>query len=522
MDLVQVLYGCTLLLTTYLAYSYFSKEHRPSPPPGPPGLPLVGHLGMPKDEPWKVYLQWGEEYGSDVVRFNVLGVNIVVTNTLETSADLLEKRSATYSDRPPFGLTMINELSGFAWSIATMRYNSFWRDSRKVLQREYHPNSVQRFRPMVVEASHQFLRNLLEEPEHFYQHIRHFLGRVLLHSAYGIDVRRKDDPVVQVAERGLEAAIAALSPGQFLVDLIPALKYVPAWVPGAGFQRQAKTWHVYADQMLNMPFDLAKKLLNEGRLPDDCAVRSLLMDVVPSASDPRGMEEIVRASLASMYAAGTDTTVSTLQSFFLAMVLFPEAQAQAQEAIDSVCHGRLPDFSDYQALPYIHALLKEVMRWNPVIPLNLAHVSTSDDVYKGYFIPEGTFMLANTWAILHDPDTYADPEKFNPSRFLRTSDSGVLELDPTVRDPDVAAFGFGRRICPGRHLGYEALWLAVASVLSTFNISPLADAEGVEQTPKHENEYGFMIFPKPFVCTIKPRSAQWHETVNATAEPVSL
>ena len=54
----------------------------------------------------------------------------------------------------------------------------------------------------------------------------------------------------------------------------------------------------------------------------------------------------------------------------MAMVLFPEAQVKAQEAIDSVCHGRLPDFSDYQALPYIHALLKEVIRWNPVIPLS--------------------------------------------------------------------------------------------------------------------------------------------------------
>ena len=63
--------------------------------------------------------------------------------------------------------------------------------------------------------------------------------------------------------------------------------------------------------------------------------------------------------------------MSLLQSFFLAMTIYPEAQKKAQLEIDSVCHGRLPDFSDYDSLPYVHAVVKELLRWHPVAPLSM-------------------------------------------------------------------------------------------------------------------------------------------------------
>lgn len=99
----------------------------------------------------------------------------------------------------------------------------------------------------------------------------------------------------------------------------------------------------------------------------------------------------------------------------------------------------------------------------------------------------------STRAHLHDANAYEDPDLFNPDRFLRTNEVGELELDPTVRGPEEAAFGFGRRICPGRFLAYETMWLAVASVLAAFDISRVKDDSGNEITPKEEYEYGFMM-----------------------------
>ncbi|EKM49100.1 uncharacterized protein PHACADRAFT_214509 [Phanerochaete carnosa HHB-10118-sp] len=525
------------LLGAALAYSFASSNSRQRRhPPGPYGYPFIGNIRVPADPAWKTYRQWSDVYESDIVRINVLGTNIVVTNTLQASSDLLDKKSAIYSDRPSYGMTMMTELCGFGWSIGLMRYNAFWRDARKAYHRELHPQAVQRFRPIVVRSSYELLRNLLRAPEKFNEHLRHAMGRELLYSAYGIDVQEKDDPIIATAEHGLESAVAAMNIGQFLVDLIPALKYVPEWFPGAGFQRQAKIWKASLDSMLHVPFNAAKNLLAAGRLPDDCVAKALLTDTVPNAVDPAYMEDVVRAALGTMYAAGMDTTFSALQSFFLAMVLYPKFQQKAQAFIDRACDGRLPDFSDYHSLPYVHAILKEILRWNPVIPLNLVHVSTEDDVYDGYDIPKGTFVLSNTWyinlasvsawhdayhfarAILHDPAVYNAPDTFNPERFLRTNASGELELDPAVRDPNEATFGFGRRICPGRFLAYEALWLAVASVLAAFSIAKAKDEHGADVTPDAEYEYGFMIFPKPFGCRIVPRSSECESLVGATAE----
>jgi cytochrome P450 len=65
---------------------------------------------------------------------------------------------------------------------------------------------------------------------------------------------------------------------------------------------------------------------------------------------------------------------STLHAFILAMVLYPEVQAKAQAEIDTVVGlTRLPDFDDRPSLPYIEAILREMSRWNPLLPLGMHH-----------------------------------------------------------------------------------------------------------------------------------------------------
>jgi cytochrome P450 len=91
-------------------------------------------------------------------------------------------------------------------------------------------------------------------------------------------------------------------------------------------------------------------------------------------------------------------TVVAIAVFFLTMVLFPEAQQKGQEEIDRVIgKDRLPDFADRENLPYVNAIVQEVLRWHPVGPLAVAHVATEDDTYEGYFIPKGTLVIPNVW-----------------------------------------------------------------------------------------------------------------------------
>ena len=81
------------------------------------------------------------------------------------------------------------------------------------------------------------------------------------------------------------------------------------------------------------------------------------------------------------------------------MCLYPEVQRRAQEEVDRVCgYGeRLPGLEDRERMPYVEAVLKETLRWNPVAPMGLPHAASEEGVYEGMRIPKGAIMMANIW-----------------------------------------------------------------------------------------------------------------------------
>jgi cytochrome P450 len=123
------------------------------------------------------------------------------------------------------------------------------------------------------------------------------------------------------------------------------------------------------------------------------------------------------------------------------MALHPKVVKKAQEELDRVVDkGQLPTFSDRGDLPYIDAVVKEVLRWNPPFPISLPNRVIQDDVYRGYFIPAGATVIQNLWAVCRDPTIYPDPETFNPDRFLKDG-----KINPLVFNPEDRIFGTGRR-----------------------------------------------------------------------------
>ncbi|KAF9044314.1 cytochrome P450 [Panaeolus papilionaceus] len=326
---------------------------------------------------------------------------------------------------------------------------------------------------------------------------------LFLRQSYGIVVKPYVNSVyVTAAETAVTTLSLAAIPGTFLVDLIPALKYVPQWFPGASFKKKAAQWRNELNDFIDLPFNHVKELVDANKaLP---SFVSKLLDALPSENDPSRAEQVDRAKYvpAAAYAAGADTTVSSVQTFFLAMAMHPEVAKKAQAEIDAVVgKGRLPDFSDKPSLPYVNAVMKECLRWKLVTNLALAHSVSEDDEFNGYFIPKGTIVMGNAWAILHDPDVFENPEEFIPERYLKDG-----KIDPSVRDPVVAAFGFGRRICPGRYFAEQNLFIMIVSTLATFDIKAPVDETGKPMKMKAEYVDGLLSYPLPFKCQITPRS----------------
>lgn len=123
---------------------------------------------------------------------------------------------------------------------------------------------------------------------------------------------------------------------------------------------------------------------------------------------------------ASLFGAGSDTTASVLCSGFLALITHPEVLAAAHAELDAIIGpSRTPTFADEASLPYIRALCKEILRWRPVAVLGgTPHASTADDKYQGWYIPSGTNVLGNNWAINLNEEYYPNPHHVNPLQLL--------------------------------------------------------------------------------------------------------
>ncbi|KLO13999.1 cytochrome P450 [Schizopora paradoxa] len=476
-------------------YWWSSKRSSKKSPPGPKGLPLFGNeFQIPDDKQWLTFHEWGKTYG-DIVRITTMGQPVLILNSAQAAIDLLETRGNIYSDRPV--AVMAGELVGWDRGLGYARYGERFKEFRRMFHQIMGSRPSQDLLPMQEKETAELLIRLLDRPEDFIAHARQSTGATILMISYGYKVAPADDPYVRIAEEAMLGFAKASEPGAFLVDRFQFLKYMPSWFPGANFQRVAKAMRSDLERLYDVPFNFVMDEMENGREIPSFTSKFLNEKIHPNDED----RDFVKAAAASLYSGGADTTPSSISSFILAMTLYPDVQAKAQEEVDRVTGcNRLPSFADRVDMPYVNALVKEILRWNPAVPLGLPHQVTQDDTYRGYTIAKGTVIWANIWSILHDEKIYPEPLKFEPERFL--NQAGSVDR---LFDPSLLAFGFGRRICPGMHLADNSIFITVASILAVFSITKCRDANGEELTPVIDYS-GFISHPRPFKCSISPRS----------------
>ncbi|KAJ3965805.1 cytochrome P450 [Lentinula raphanica] len=524
---------CLILVSvfSYIVLWFVRKQrvkHNLPLPPGPRKLPLLGNsLNMPSAFQWLTFSRWAKQFNSDVLHLEVAGGDYIILNSYEAITDLLDKRSGIYSSRPH--VTMLQDL----WDrdFLLMPYGEDLKAHRKLLQQEFHPTNTALHQPHEKRELVAFLNNLIEKPDEWLKHLRlgvlfsvssyclssdqhaHrcMTGATILAVAYGFHVQDLDDPNIVAVEEALAVLNSAAIPGAFIVytfimlipfflskDVFPILKYVPYWFPGASFKRKAREWNGTLSAAVTPPFIQVKQAMVAGNAQDSFSSRCLknAKNTDPRPDHLSSEEEIIKETAGTMYEGGSDTGVNVLRTFILAMTCFPHVQREAQEELDRVVgKDRLPDYDDLskELLPYLCAVIYETFRWQPVAPLAFPHRLDADDAYKGYHIPKGSTVIPNVcqkrW-LLEISDEQGKGWKINPD----------------MRDPATVAFGFGRRVCPGKHMGLSSFRIIAASLLHSFNISPPLNKFGEPVVPKIEYISGLVHYPVPFKCSIKPRS----------------
>ncbi|KAF8917194.1 cytochrome P450 [Mucidula mucida] len=497
MDYSSVVIYALILLTTVLL---LKRRQLSLPlPPGPRRLPIVGNLfNRPMHKTWLKYTEWTVQYG-DVLSMEILGQPVIVVNSAKAANELFEKRSSIYADRPPFH--MANDLRQWWWDFAHMRYSDQWRLHRKTFHQYFQTKEAVTYQPIQLAATHTFLKQMLETPDEFFGHVRHHAGSTVLRIIYGYEAHPYNDSYVTLADNALRGLVLALIPGSYVVDYFPLLKRVPSWLPFVKFQKEAAVAARDAIALRDDPFNELLKSIDAGTATPSFVSTNIEKIRQSTSGSQTNMVEVVRNCAGVAFAAGADTTVAVVLSAILALVHHPEVQAKAHGELDEVVgRNRIPDFDDQSQLPYIEAVLLEAMRWRPVTPLAIAHAAVSDDIYEGYFIPKGSTVFGNAWAILHDEATYPDAESFKPERFMGDK--------PQPNPINLGAFGFGRRICPGRYLALNTTFIGLAGLLWAFDIRPLGKGEGEEAEVLPDvmaYSDGVVSHPLPFKCSITPR-----------------
>ncbi|KAI0659781.1 O-methylsterigmatocystin oxidoreductase [Cubamyces menziesii] len=481
------------------------SRDRLSLPPGPPGLPLLGNVfDIPKQYAWITYRDWAAKYG-DVVAARVFGHTLIVIHSLEAANELLDKRSSIYSDRP---MLILAKLIGWTDLMVFKQYGDEWREERRLLSRYFQPNTVPQYRAVQQREARRFLNVLLRDQNDLDGSLKLLLCKTSITTVYGIPSEEVGEHFAHILSEAGVGLSEAFEHGAFIVELLPWLRHVPNWVPGTAWKKRLVRWKAQYSALVETPFQLAQEAMARG-----VAEPSILSDLLDTeeldGEIASKKDRVIKSILATAFLGATETTSGTLHAFFCAMLLHPEVQQRAQAELDDVVGlNRLPDHTDRPLLPYISAMVIELLRWYPPAPLVLPYRCMKEDIYRGWRIPEGAIIRINIWAMYHNAEHFPEPDIFRPERYLKNG-----ELDDELCDRVSSAFGMGRRICPGRYFADDTLFINIASILHVFRILPPLDVSGRPIFPEVKLTSGLISHVEKFEYRIRPRSSSAEELI---------
>ncbi|KAL1953678.1 hypothetical protein VTO42DRAFT_2389 [Malbranchea cinnamomea] len=450
----------------YFLIKYLNKTDIPKIKnlPEIPGIPLFGNLIQLGEEHAKKAAEWAKTYG-DVFQVRLGNKRIIFVNSFDAVKHFWITNQSALISRPKLHTfhTVVSSSQGF--TIGTSPWDESCKRRRKAAATALNRPAVQSYMPIIDLESTVSIKELLDDskdgtvdidPNPYFQR---FALNTSLTLNYGIRIDGSIDNELLKEICHVERVVSNFrSTSNNWQDYIPLLRLWPSR------DSEAKEYRERRDRYLSLLLDMLRERIANGT-DKPCITGNILKD--PEA---KLNEAELKSICLTMVSAGLDTVPGNI-IMGVAYLSTPHGQEIQERAYNEIMKV-YPNGDAWERclveekVPYITALVKEVLRFWTVIPICLPRVSVKDIPWNGAVIPAGTTFFMNAWAADYDSKHFTNPTEFNPDRYLNVPDgSGTPHY----------AYGAGSRMCAGSHLANRELYTAFLRLISAFRIVPAKD-----------------------------------------------
>ncbi|XP_062972024.1 cytochrome P450 2K6-like isoform X2 [Elgaria multicarinata webbii] len=487
--LIFFLFALTTIFILKMA-SFWNKSSQ-NLPPGPRPLPLIGNLHiMDLKRPYRSMFKLSKQYGPI---FSIqMGVQkMVVLTGYNTVKEALVNQADAFAERPI--IPMFEEFAkGFG---IIFSHGENWKVMRRftlTTLRDYGMGK-RTIEDKIVEECHVLIKTFESyrgKPFETTTIINAAVANIIVSILLGKRCEYEDTTFLRLLKLISENIKLVGSPSVMLYNMFPTLGFL--------FGGRKTVLKNRDELMVFINATFLKHLRDLDENDQRSFIDSFLIQQKENKNKTNEYfhNDNLRSIVGNLFAAGTETTSTTLRWGLLLMMKYPEIQSKVQEEITQVVGSAQPRTEHRTKMPYTDAVIHEVQRFADIIPTNLPHATTVDVTFEGYFIPKGTHIVPLLSSVLHDESQWEKPHKFYPEHFLDSKGK-------FVKKEAFMPFSAGRRVCAGETLAKMELFLFFTSLLQrfTFQPAPGTTREDLDLTPA----IGFTTPPMPYKICALPR-----------------